>query len=718
MPWSIPRGDELLFWLGVTALALMAYYFAVQDLELRIALQGWSPLDYLNHKMFPGFFGKDWPSGITDNDYMLPFFLYRLLVTSLHLPALGLLKGLMLVQICFFLWAGGRLLQTLFQDRLVTFLALVLVMSSHLAGLNLANFGAGIGRPVMNYAAPWGFAFAFSFLALSAFLEDRWVSSLVFLALAAYCHIGLAMCAAIFVGMYLLCHPGLLFRRDVLKGLAISLAMVVPYGLLLNSTGKAIGSSAIPFHYWLVLTKTFSYHSYPWTFGLFGSLFHRYGFPFILLCALWIFFVDGNPCRPRLYSKLFLGSLAALLATAAGIALSEWWPVPMVIKLQIHRASLLVTLFALFFLAQFLVRKWRVALPLARRGNPWGIIELALVCHAVLMLVWSRPGLALFPLWGLISLDLRWAKLGPWRLSRRGTCWAATISGLVLGIMSLAVVLAYGDAKEILGGQGMLKQALASLLPCFRLDQGFGYLFRGGRLLFSHMKEVLLWLLPSAFALLIGFLVTRGSRLQFFLKALALCLVLFIPWQVWSSRGTQWKTKFGERARSFKEVQLWARRHSPPTALFMLDPTFPGYGWSDFSCRSGFGRMMEWGLHSIFYTAEVPFSRVVERFRAFGVDITRLKEPRPGDPEVRRQANIIAATIKKNFYSYPASRWRRLARRFGVDYLVMPCLRGSCSRKLELPVVFQNRDFKVYRLGSFPRGSGTSAPEGISMRPG
>jgi hypothetical protein len=143
----------------------------------------------------------------------------------------------------------------------------------------------------------------------------------------------------------------------------------------------------------------------------------------------------------------------------------------------------------------------------------------------------------------------------------------------------------------------------------------------------------------------------------------------------------------------FKEVQLWAREHTPPDALFMVDPTIY-YGWRDFSQRSSFGNLREW-LHTawLYDTRGDRFEDGRGRFAEFGIALDPYLDARPPLAGAAR----LGAAVQRRYYE-AGDGWRRdLAVRRGIDYFVF--IKSHMRSPTGLPVAYENAAFLVAASG-------------------
>ncbi|MBM4032102.1 MAG: hypothetical protein FJ291_09990 [Planctomycetes bacterium] len=167
--------------------------------------------------------------------------------------------------------------------------------------------------------------------------------------------------------------------------------------------------------------------------------------------------------------------------------------------------------------------------------------------------------------------------------------------------------------------------------------------------------------------------------------------------------------------RAYKDAQLWARDHTPPDALFMVDPvlfrTEAGYGWRDYSRRPSFGSVREWLYLSWHYTSDYALCKEgLRRVAEFEVDIALYL----GTKSPRGASGNLCYEVWQHYNFEAIDEWRlALARRYNISYFVSRtkesllevARRGNISefvsRKLadrpasRLPVVYENDCFVI-----------------------
>jgi len=168
-------------------------------------------------------------------------------------------------------------------------------------------------------------------------------------------------------------------------------------------------------------------------------------------------------------------------------------------------------------------------------------------------------------------------------------------------------------------------------------------------------------------------------------------------WMVQRGIYRHWRDRFYDEAASYMEVQLWAKSNTQVNALFMVDPTHY-YGWRDFSGRSSFGNLREWGYGGIVYSSdELIYHEGIKRMLEFGIDISKVSsweiDEFPGFPYGR----VLNDVVRKRFYGFENTKLIDLFNRYGINYIVMNKeyhKKEFCSLK----IAYENSHFIVYKL--------------------
>ena len=146
------------------------------------------------------------------------------------------------------------------------------------------------------------------------------------------------------------------------------------------------------------------------------------------------------------------------------------------------------------------------------------------------------------------------------------------------------------------------------------------------------------------------------------------------------------------------DVQLWAKDNTPADALFMPDPSHY-YGWRDFSERSSFGNLREWGYTSIAYNPDKKmFEEGLKRMKELGVDISKITMA-----DIKEFTSVPYFykfdNVRKNYNNMSDSQLQTLSEKYGIDYFIInKNLRKASPQKLfgKFRIAYSNDSFFVF----------------------
>jgi hypothetical protein len=498
------------------------------------------------------------------------------------------------------------------------------------------------------------------------------------LALAIYCHTTMGLYALAFIGSYVFYKPRLIFDKHFVIGIFILLTMVTLF-LLPIITSVNISAGGIPKDKWVLSTKIFSFHHYPITMKLFTRTAKNEFFPIIVLCFFSFVSFRYHHVKEQKVIKIITGFFACMIMTSMGIIFSEIYPIPFIIKMQFLRSTNLITLFGVLYLIYYLYRKI---------DTNYVFVTL-LAVYSLLVFVFSRPGIAILPLLFLLYCDIKEGYIGPIKLHYEKIktikifYYAAAIFLLFLTLVSIFKL-------DYIYGQ------LWTPLQYFNPFKGFDFLLRGGRF---KVDNLFIYLVILS-VLITGTIIVIKRVKKTCITTLAL-IFLFVTsvstvWYLERVKYLKWHDRYAETASSYLDVQLWAKENSPYDALFMPDPSH-GYGWRDFSERSSFGSLREWGFTSISYNPNYKtYLEGIKRMKEFGIDINEVT-----DEDLRKLKSGIygqklARDIRSVFYSMKTEKLKELSGEYGIDYIVMN-KKYHKNKFNNCKVPYENNHFIVYK---------------------
>jgi len=667
---------------GFLALVCIVFYYNSLDINLKTAYKGYGPQDYVAQKMHPENFQRDFAPGmILIYDHSIPMRTYYYLAKYCGISPSIAVYPFMFLQTLLFLLSVAFLSQTLFKDMLTTYIIVVVVSVSNLAGINLSKFGSGYGS-LLSFPLFYGYSNAFSFFAIGSFLRNKYILCFVFLALSIYCHVSLGVFAVLFVGAYLLCNPRLFLNNKVIIGILLFCFLVIPHVIsIMNQSSMSSGS--IPIEQWIKSTRIFGYHWYPLTRGLFTKEAHLVFFPLIISCFFLFASLRYHDVKAEKHVKIFLGLSACAVLSILGVILSDIYPIPFLIKISFQRSSQFITLFAVFYIIHYLLKKMQ-------SGN---IYIFLIASYSLFVLVFSKPGIAVLPLLLLFYFDICEGYIGPYKIHpdrMKIAKYCYFTAGFVLFLLFIGSML-HTKLVAINILYTHLWEPLMYFNPFYKLD----FLIRGGVFKIPELMPylIILALLSAAICSIFKKSEMRGLSLFcrcFFIIGLCTSMV----WIVEYSQYAKWKHS-RDVSTSYYDVQKWAKNHTSSSALFMPDPSHC-YGWRDFSERSSFGNLREWGYCAICYNPD--YESYIEgnkRMKEFGIDIDKITNADLKNSNYSIYGQKLIKDIREYFYNMQESEIKNLTAKYNIDYIVMK-KNYHKKRFINFAVVYENDHYIVY----------------------
>lgn len=674
--------------IGLLTLTCIIYYYNSKDIELKLAWRGASPQNYVAEKLHPENFRKNWEAaGVGKYDFSLPMRAYYYLSKYCGVSPTTTMYPYMFIQTLLFLLSVAFLTQTLFKNKFVTFISVIVISVSNLAGLNLSRFGTGFGS-ALSWPLFYGYANALRFFALGFFLRNKYIPCFVFLALSIYCHVNMGLFALAFIGAYMIYKPGLFLDKFVLIGIVVFLALVAPhiYSIISNAS---ISSGGIPVDQWVKSTKIFSYHWYPITMSLFAkNAAHGGFFSFLILCFFFFVALRYQDIRNEKNLKIIVGAIACLVMGLFGIIFSDVYPIPFLIKISFQRSTGLVSFFGVLYLIYYLIKK-------VETGNSFNAF---LAVYSLLIFVFANPGIAVLPLFLLLYFDIKEERFGLIKISSgrinivKSVYYMAAILLLLFTLTSIF--------KKDLNIANSIFMHLWTPLQYFNPFYGFDFLLKGGGF---KVSPIFTKLLIGAALIAIVVIIIRAIKNR---VLIILCISIFFVmslstvWYIKRDHYLRWHNRYYKIASSYLDVQLWAKNNTSSDALFMPDPSHH-YGWRDFSERSSFGNLREWGYCAIAYNPNFEvYQEGINRMKKFGIDIEKVTDEDLRTLKSGIYGQKLNRDVRKSYYTMSADGLRSLFNKYKIDYMVMNRKYHKPAQQVDLlkefRIAYMNDNFIVY----------------------
>lgn len=645
----------LSFSLGLLALIFICFkvwYVHAPNVHWGIALSGFSPIDWVNHYNLPQNFVRDFPSGTQAYDKSLFMYVYRLADSFLGVSAERLITGVILFEMLFMGVASVLFFRALIPGAvpIAAFVFAVLVVNSGSRSMELAGFGG----PFF-WGLYYNFADGMRLIALALVLQRRFFVAALLFVLSVATHPIMGVMGGIFA---LGCFMSVRQKGDLKKVLTSLAAFLVFAGgwWLYHLQNVDVVSTSIASETWIVFSKAFNYHFYPVANGLLTFNFERRFLPFLALLLLALFYVFRIPMPDRTRNGVLTGGGLLLALTLTGLAISYWSDNPGLIRLTLTRASDMLILVSLAVVVAGLLSE----------------LEKGRFFQAAL-----ASGLLLAPL------------IGP----------PVPVVYVVLMIVSQ---LPFWQPKNFtLTDKVVLVLVVAFCVFLFAYYQ-LGFVHLDYETVYIGHKQLWLMTLYVGIGVFVADLVRPFSANLRQVGVVAVMVLMFSKALYWGGT-VNLGPKDKPLGEAYLSAQLWAKQNTPPTALFLVDPTIY-YGWRDFSQRSSFGNMREW-LHTswLYDPKRSNYDEGLRRAAEFGYsppDYLNESPPLKGFDK-------IDAVVGDRFYSYDAEWFRGLAKKYSLDYMVMK--KERVKNRLPLPVVYENEFFLIHEFPVDDRAASNEA---------
>lgn len=626
-------------WFAAILVMCLVWWSKVRYLDIQIAYNGYTPVEWLHLLNKPANFAKDFPSGLTGYKTSLFMHVYPLADRYLQISPEVLMPWIIGLEILTISVAVYALSTALIpeSEAITRFFIVVLCIASYTPNLDIARFGFANFYGLYYCSAQF-----FQLMAIVAVLGGRTITAYLSAALALLIHpiIGL-------FGLVFIIAMGLAdIRRSAivahLTGFPLLLLLTIPWFVLQTDAGN-YSSGTIPVSAWFDLTMLNGFHWYPVEFG------YLTGNPptvlyFLSFALLTIYYLGERQLTRQTDKMMAAGMLAMLLLTVAGILFSVAKIQPFFVKLALHRASGLIVLTGLPYVVHGL---WQ---EIHSRSKVRKVLAVLVLISPFI----DKPG---YPLSCVLILTCKawWPGLS----LRQKTTLTNRLAALCVALCALLLLV-----------------------------------FSMGGYWASYFEKIVKWKIyisrvVTVYAL---FLLPLYFFKKYYSRKLARITVfsLFIISLAFWIRHTSLDTADIAIGQSYRDVQSWARDHTPNTALFMVDPTIY-YGWRGYSERSTFGNLRDWLYHWAYTSDAQHYQEGMKRFGEFGLDYhayLAIKPSRVAFEELNKE-------VQKRFYMFDDAKRVNIGRRYGVDYFVLK--KSLMAKESSMPKVYENNMFIVLK---------------------
>jgi hypothetical protein len=611
-------------------------WFSSKHVVLQAASLGFTPVGMMNPVHFLPNLANDFPNGEGEMMKSLVGWVY------LAFGTLGLSERIstfvMVAAEAATMIAGSYRLARITNPHLPVWTGLaaaVLVSASAIASADFARWF----HPY--YGSVYNFAFGAGFAALAATLERRLVLGGLLIGISATIHPIIGLFIGVAMGIAVLSN----FRAYQVSSMVFgAIAATVVFGIwyIIAFRDAAVAASSIDGELFVTLTRLMGSHWHPIGLDIFGDRAWEVLLPF---CALVVVFVTalskGAAATANTDRQIAIAASCLFLISLYGLWLSETSNTPVIVKLALHRASLVLLLIAAIVSVPRLI---------------------SLSQSAPLLTAITTAGLLLLPFWRGHGLPI----------------FGAALFGFL-------VIL--GFAGKI-GKSARICVALAlamAAIVCFALI-AFGH---WGAIVFdvrSTLGSVATGSFIVAFALMIAARLVQSP----FLTAAGIAIgVAFWAPQIDPMRNPNDRAA----AMSFLSVQEWASRNTTPESVFMLDPVL-SYAWRQYSQRPSFGTLREWLYAGWIYNTDPDvMNEGIRRAGLLGIDAGDFK-PAPGQSISDAYGNLVAKA-RDAFTGMDKETLDRFAVENNISYFVFK--RDTRADLSDLNVPFENERYVVVK---------------------
>jgi hypothetical protein len=631
--WLAASGWTLLA--GVICLGIA--YFVIRHSVLTAAFVGFSPVSMLHPATELPNFANDYPGGEAGLLRSSIGRLYQFLgqLSDAHDE---LFLWILIVLEAATLMAGAAVLCRQLNSRLPLWTAIaggILLAAGTIASSDLARWF----HPSYGYV--YNFAYAAGFFAMAKTLQARMLAAGAAIGLAATFHPIIALCFGFAAGMAVLVRVREYSVLSLAGGGAVAFVVSAGWYLIAFGTANVVGSNVDGTQFEEV-TRLMSFHWYPVGMGVFGARSWETLLPSLAMLTVFAACIRlRTPDTAAGDGQLLAGVAGLVVLSLLGVWISLSSTDPLLIKLALHRASLIALLLA-------------AALSVPRL--------FALAVGGQFVLAAMAGGLVLLPFW-------RWHGL--------------PIAGAV--VFALAVLLIQNRMlskadRLLIVGMLAIAAAVAAMLAAnghfsaIALDTS------------ATIGIVISPLFLAGFAvLLIG---------RFLRSPAVLALPVALGAYLWLPQLDPMAQEAPRlRAQAYLEAQLWARANTAPDSVFMIDPTIQ-YAWRQYSQRPSFGTLREW-LHSgwIYDTDAQVMAEGLRRATLLGLNIATYTDLAKSDHD--KAYVLLLEDAKKLYYGKDASALASLAQQNGVSYFLFD--RKYLGKLPALPIAFENDQYAILK---------------------
>lgn len=645
------RKDYIFVGLGLMLLVAFSTWNNLNNLTLRNAVGGFTPLEYVDRVTFPENYANNFENGVLSLNTSLLFHFYEAASRANINPERfqRVVIALSVVLFAAVLWYFSSVILPNTPPR-IHLLTVMFGLATNVLNHDLARFGSFAGLHMGQMYSPAAICAVF---AIACAFRRAWVGCFI--------AVGLAFCFHPIMGILggLICGAMLLTALDQLKRKNTWIAGIV--GLLIAGTWYLLviqpsltGYDVIGTDAWVAWARFGNFHWFPFSLEVFGSEHVRRITPLLAIFILALTRLVEPPLSPTFRRMWYAAALCVVVLTCSGLLASLHPISPTIIKLALHRASMFILLLSLPLALHLLIND------LTSGNNINRFLALVLLVTPV---AGGAPG---FP---LLYAALRFGT-ELWQSTHKRSLSVYLGGAVTLFALSLCVYLVYSSNVK------WTDAAFVSKVSIFIFAVIIASIFVVFKWMNKDVAGQVIAVLGVLFCLIFSLYNLAVSAFPQTLRSLSQA----------------------DRAKdsAYLDVQLWANKNTPPGALFMLDPA-GSYGWRDYSQRPSFGVLREWIHTSWLYTGNKEnFNEGMRRVQILGINpyeyLQRSLDGARKSAGYEYEYRKLIKDVTEHYSSLSALDFIRMAEQEKIDFFVFGKNR---TRQPSLRVIYENNYYIV-----------------------
>ncbi|MBI4665145.1 MAG: hypothetical protein HY751_01910 [Nitrospinae bacterium] len=643
--------------LGVGVIVVAAWFYNTRNLDLYVAINGYTPITYVHQAVNPQAMARDFTSGTALFDKSLFMHLYKVAYNLFNAAPQKLFPAIAGFQILALTLGLIALVRATVKDAPPAVYVISAAFALASSAIDLSMGGYARPTPLQSLLLYYNVSDALILFALAAFLTGRTLAPYILLAVAFCIYPTTALMGLFVIFAMQLAEPRGFFNKAHLAGL-VMFAIIGGLWTFTHNDMSAVLSKGVTEEEFYRYTTFASFHLYPVDRGSLTAKHYFRFMPFLSFILLFIHYSGKNANDGPVNRRVVFGVAGAVALAVAGLLINHFKLNVTFVKLSLHRANELAVVLGLGIVARGLYEQIKNG-SFAGRVAGAGALSAPFILGASYPLAYSLALVVKEPF-----TAIRQRILAPRHVATMG--WTALI-------MAIIGFYAY------LGIYGPL-----SPLSRFYEDPP--------RYLEAYVGNLTLLIAALVLGALAQWGKARDGIAPMFISFIVVGMSVF-----WLNQKLSYSKEWLQEASDYKQVQQWANATTPGQSLFMTDPGF-FTGWRDYSLRSSFGVFHEWILMGwVYSTDRKVFNEGINRFKEFDSGGDLSEKIIPG-----RYGQVYKAVIER--YYTLGDAWRlKLADNYGVDYFVLKKKKmDELSRDgrwagSALPVAFENKSFLVLK---------------------